>query len=372
MTSVHFDPEGSLEGLTKACGDAMAGGARGLHILASSANDWLVSEANQRLSALEVPMFGGLFPGLLHQGRTYDRGTLVIGHADTPRVVTVPLEADGASSSRSWASGLRESGTLFAYLDATCNAGVLTTALFEEFGVGIATLGGGAGALDFKRRPVVIADGALREGVAVLAGLPHPTHVGIAHGWRPIGEPILITEAVGNEIVSLAWRPALDAYRDVVEAHSGKTLALDHFYDHASHYPFILERLGAEGVVRDPISVVAGGHLLCAGDVQPNATVRVANGSVESMLEAARLARQMALQRAGQRTPALNFVIDCISRALILKDRLGEELAALAIAGCPQVGALTIGEVANSGESFTLFHNKSTVVGLLEGSRATG
>jgi hypothetical protein len=59
------------------------------------------------------------------------------------------------------------------------------------------------------------------------------------------------------------------------------------------------------------------------------------------------------------------LTIDCISRGLLLGEGLKAELEALTVPGLPQVGALTIGEIANNGFEFLEFHNKTTVLALL-------
>jgi FIST N domain len=36
--------------------------------------------------------------------------------------------------------------------------------------------------------------------------------IGVRHGWRPTGEPMLVTRSGGNRVYSLDDRPALDVY----------------------------------------------------------------------------------------------------------------------------------------------------------------
>lgn len=126
----------------------------------------------------------------------------------------------------------------------------------------------------------------------------------------------------------------------------------------------MLERFGAEGIVRDPLAVLPGGVLRCAGDVQPHATIRVAHGEFGDMLEAAHAARE-ASSAGGVNSAGLALTIDCISRALLLGDRLTDELGALRLPGLPQAGALTIGEIASSGDRFLEVHNKTTVLAVI-------
>ena len=58
--------------------------------------------------------------------------------------------------------------------------------------------------------------------------------------------------------------------------------------------------------------------------------------------------------------------IDCISRVLFLGKEFEKEINAVYHEGTPLIGALTLGEIANSGKDYLEFFNKTAVVGCLE------
>jgi hypothetical protein len=356
---ITFDPSGTLDGLRDAL--ALVRGARSVQVLGAIETGWTPEALDPVLAVAAVPVFGGLFPGVIFNGQSHARGTVVIGHDADARVAVLDCTGPIEPAER-WVPALRDARTIVTYLDATCATGPLTGALFRELGCGPTWIGGGAGALDFARRPVVITPLGLRAGVAVLAGFEAAVGVGVKHGWRAFGEPMLVTEARGNDILSLDWRPAYEVYREVVEAHSGRSFEAEGFYALASKYPLMLARFGTEGIARDPLAALPDGALRCAGDVQVNATIRVAHGEFSDMLAAARAAREVAAPSGGLASTGLGLTIDCISRALLLGDRLQEELEALRVPGHAQAGALTIGEIASSGDHFLEFHNKTTVL----------
>ncbi len=369
----EFDPTGSAEGLLRAAAVLVGRGARGLQVLgtvASVARQGASASFDAALRSLGVPVFGGLFPRIVLDGQSHELGTVVVGHAEMPHVEVVECAEAQQPAAHAFGPSLRAANTVVAYVDATAHAGALAFALFDGLGGGPSVVGGGAGSLDFVRRPVIVTPDGLREGVAVVAGLSCRAAVGVTHGWEPLGEPLLVTEAEGPEIVTLDWRPALEVYREVVEAHSKRALTAESFYELASRYPLMLEVMGAEGVVRDPLTATPDGRLRCAGDVQPNASVRVANGDEAGMFRAAELARTRALASPHAAGATVGLTIDCISRALLLGERLPTELAALRVSGLPQVGALTIGELASSQGAFVRVHNKTTVLALLSPSQA--
>jgi len=60
----------------------------------------------------------------------------------------------------------------------------------------------------------------------------------------------------------------------------------------------------------------------------------------------------------------VELFIDCISRVLFLDDSFPLELQAVHERQLPLIGALTIGEIANSGKDYLDFYNKTAVVGM--------
>jgi hypothetical protein len=113
--------------------------------------------------------------------------------------------------------------------------------------------------------------------------------------------------------------------------------------------------------VRDPLRALPGGGIRCAGDLRPHLAVRVAYGTPADTIAAARAARERAVA-GGAPDGRVALTVDCISRALVLGDRISDELDALRVPGQAQAGALTIGEVANLQGELLQLHNKTAVI----------
>ena len=54
----------------------------------------------------------------------------------------------------------------------------------------------------------VLTDSVVAAGIASAA----PVGIGVRHGWRRVGEPMLVTGSSGNRVYTLDDRPALDLY----------------------------------------------------------------------------------------------------------------------------------------------------------------
>jgi hypothetical protein len=159
----------------------------------------------------------------------------------------------------------------------------------------------------------VLSDSVVAAGIASNA----PLGIGVRHGWRRVGEPMLVTSSMGNRVYTLDDRPALDAYLmhlGVSEpAHPDQEglarLALTH--------PLGLSRLNGEDTAR----FIGGGNF-------------------------------------AERS------LSCIARRAVLGERgIRSEISRLAVmaSGAPVAGFYTYGEIARI-RGVRGFHNQTLVV----------
>ena len=204
-------------------------------------------------------------------------------------------------------------------------------------------------------------------GSVVAAGIASaaPLGIGVRHGWRKAGEPMLVTASAGNRVYTLDDRPALDVYLERLGpgAPAGgdqqwlARLALTH--------PLGLSRLKGEEQVR----FIAGGDLAqrwlsCIAEVPQGALVWIMEGNTRSVLEATDAACRDSLAALGGRHPLGMIAFDCIARRGVLGEPgIRAEIGRLtAIAdGAPVAGFYTYGEIART-QGLRGFHNQTLVV----------
>lgn len=367
-----FDPmgtEGELEAKLEevsAYSDVTA-----IMVLACDANNFKKASLDPILLKCSKPIFGGIFPQIIQNKEKFDHGTLIIGLTSPVKTCIIP----GLSSADTDFEEFLESNipvgidpkTMFVFVDGFGQRiSALIESLFSFFGLETSYLGGGAGSLSFIQKPVLITNEGLLEDAAVLALTEYESGIGVSHGWKAIGGPYRVSLSERNKIISLDWKPAFETYKEVVEGHSGKQFAEYDFFDIAKAYPFGISKLGGEKIVRDPLSVAEDGSLTCVGEVPQDIFVHILNGDTTSLVNAAADALDQSLANRGQQNKQdFIFVADCISRVLFLDDEFELELEALSTSGLPLLGALTLGEIANSGQEYLEFYNKTSVVGVL-------
>lgn len=371
---------GKLEELRAATGRLHAAGARSLMILACEADGWDPTELTPWLQALQLPVIGGVFPSIIHRATNLRSGTLVVGlpapvqvgaiHALSrreglePQLQAIAPMLEGAASVVVLVDGLG------ANLDA------FVECLYGVVGLNAPVVGAGAGHLDLQQRPCLLGNVGMLGDAALVVTLPSQLDRGIAHGWQKLSGPFLVTRSCGDMLEELNYSAAAEVYRSEVEAHSDLRFAESSFFSISKTYPLGIESVDGEFLVRDPIKQV-GDSLVCIGEVPQNATVYLLKGEVEPLIASAVEAMNSACAQRQRRLggsepgPALALVFDCISRALFLGDAFDRELKALdrALADSDHmVGALTLGEIANSRGGTIELLNKSIVVSLIETS----
>lgn len=368
-----FDPHGTPEGL-EACLQNMVNqkGVSALLVLCADDNGFSKERIDPILTGLQLPIAGGVFPALIHNGQIHNRGSLVVGLADILNIQTVEnLSAPDADYEQILDSQMSDSskvGTLILFVDGfATRLSSFVESMFNVFGLEFNYVGGGAGSLSMERKPCILTNSGMLEDAAVLAFLETKSGIGVCHGWQELGGPYQVTESIGNAIHSIEWQPALEFYRQVIEEKTGIRLNQDKFFDTAQHHPFGIARLEGEQVVRDPYAINAEGAIVCVGEIQEGAFVSILKADEQNLIQAAADSLNLALQvfpadsRAGT-----CFFVDCISRVIILGDNYYKEIEAVYSEDYPLIGICSIGEIANCRTEFLELYNKTSVMAVLE------
>jgi hypothetical protein len=345
-------------------------GVKAVLILACDANSFVPERVDPILKSSRLPVFGGCFPQIIAGRERLQTGTLVAGLRDPVNTAVIRgLGDEGADVEKELTlalDGVDCAGkTIFTFVDGlSSRIAPLIEGLFDHLGHFSSYLGGGAGSLSLRQKACLFTNEGMIGDAAVLAISDVSSGIGVAHGWKPISEAFRVTEAQRNRVVSLNWEPAFEVYRQVVESHSGLSFDGRSFFDIAKAYPLGIVKLDAEMIVRDPIRM-DNGHLVCVGEMPAGSFVHIMHGDIDSLIEGAAVAGGLARESysPGTAEPVL-FLMDCISRVLYMGDDIERELSVVARNEW-MIGAMTIGEIANAGQTCLEFYNKTVVAGLL-------
>lgn len=332
-------------------------------------NDWSKELIDNALLAFTKPIIGGIFPQIINQKHCQTTGAILVGLTIPLQIQTLPLghnqEANFTDTLEQNFPEVYSEQTLLVFTDGLAQGcALLIEQLFNHFGLDNNFIGGGAGSLSLEQRPCVITNAGLQQDIAILGMTAQRAGVGVAHGWEPITEAYRVTESTGNTIISLNWQPAFEVYQEVIKQHAKLSITEENFFEVAKAFPFGITKVNAELVVRDPI-ITKDKQLVCVGDVPQGSFVHILTGDLESLSAAATEAKNRALASMPAKAPIKwQLFIDCISRVLFMEQQFDCELENVSIEQVPMVGVLTLGEIANNGQDYLEFYNKTAVVAL--------
>ena len=242
----------------------------------------------------------------------------------------------------------------------------LVRGVYGVLGAGVPIVGGCAGDdLKMIRTTQLHGDRVLHGAVVGAAlGSDAPLGIGVSHGWRRIGEPMLVTDSRDNRVLTLDDEPALDVYLRRLQAPAEAWTDGAAFTLFALTHPLGLSRRRGEHV-----RFVAGADfedrsLACVAHVPRGGLAWFMEGDADSVLAATDAACAEALEPLHGAAPVGLLAFDCIARRGVLEPGgLGREIERLShrTGGAPVAGFYTYGEIARtSGTSG--FHNQTLVV----------
>jgi hypothetical protein len=244
---------------------------------------------------------------------------------------------------------------------------------YSVAGAGVPLVGGCAGDdLQMKTTYQLHGHQVLEDAVVSAAiGSDQPIGIGVRHGWRRVGEPMLVTDSSENVVRTIDDRPALDVYLERLNAPEEVRSDSAAFVNFAQTHPLGLDRQGGEEHVRFIGDAdFEERSLACIARVPQGGLAWLMEGSDESVLAATDAACSDALAGINGQRPAGILAFDCIARRGVLGDEgVSAEVDRVAkhSDGAPVAGFYTYGEIART-QGVTGFHNQTLVVMALSGS----
>jgi len=237
--------------------------------------------------------------------------------------------------------------------------------IYGVLGASVPLVGGCAGDdLKMEQTTVLFNDEVLTDAaVAAAVASDAPFGIGADHGWRKVGDPVLVTSATTGKVYMLGDEPALDVYLDRLgapaEAHDDPAA----FARFALHHPLALSRRGGEEMRFIAEADFGKRALVLVADAPAGSLVWFTEGDRDSVLDASDAACRSALAMLDG-PPIGLFAFDCVARRGVLGDsgiRRAVGRVAKHGAGAPVAGFYTYGEFARV-RGRNAFHNQTLVV----------
>jgi hypothetical protein len=168
-----------------------------------------------------------------------------------------------------------------------------------------------------------------KAGVVLAIGF-YGSYLKIGHGsmggWDVFGVEKTITKSAGNVLYEIDERNALELYKEYLGKYA------DELPFSALLFPLSVKLEDSKEVlVRTILSIDNEAQSLTfAGDVPVGSKIRLMKANFNNLIDAASVAAEMSFDHALDTKPDFALLISCVGRKLILKNRIDEEVEAVA------------------------------------------
>lgn len=186
------------------------------------------------------------------------------------------------------------------------------------------------------------------------------------HGWQPLGKPRIITQAANNLIKQIDNRPAIDLYKDYFPEHFANH---DQLGDISLLYPLGLSTsVPREYIIKNPLSALSDGSLVCQGDIQPGIPVHLMIGDKDACRQATQKAALEVRDKLHGKHPKLVLIFASMARRKLFGRSARQEINQIKeIFGfaCPVFGVYTYGEIVTTSAMQLQVNNSSMLIAAL-------
>src|SRR5437763_269856 len=238
---------------------------------------------------------------------------------------------------------------------------------YSVLGASVPRFGGAAADGWRMTGPYLLGAGkVLRDAVvAVTIASEAPLRVSVCHGWRKVGDPMVVTSSGNGRVYTLDDRPALDVYLERLGAPAVAYEDATAFTDFALPRPLGVQRRSGIEARNLSTEVDLEGRSIGGGSaIDHGGLVWALTGDEESILAATDTACAQALGGLDGQAPAGLLTFSCAALRAVLGDdgiRRESEVMAKHAAGAPFAGFYTYGEIARI-RGIDGFHNQSLAV----------
>jgi hypothetical protein len=251
------------------------------------------------------------------------------------------------------------------------NQEAIVAGAYSVLGAGVPLIGGAAcpdpSLADFAefRTYQLHNDQVLTDAVVGAAiSSDGPFGIAVRHGFRKVGDGMIVTRSADGKVYTLDDKPALPAYLDRLGAPESAYDDLTALSQFARTRPLGVRRRSGEEVRHvGANSSFADGSLGSSGEIPEGGVLWPMEGDAGSMLESTDDALSASVAALGGQPPIGFLAFDCVLRCDVLGEQLPDEVARMAkhAGDAPLAGFYTWGEICRTRGS-NGFHHQSLAV----------
>lgn len=292
--------------------------------------------------------------GQIHSTMVSDHSVVVTAlEFEKTSLRTAEVDLESAGSSFAAGAKLAEAlGSNLAHVlvfsdGLKVNGSELVKGIYSRLPSRVTVTGGLSGdGAQFQQTVVLTNSGVSSGKIAAVGFVGERLRVGIGSkgGWDTFGPERIVTRSAGNVLFELDGRSALSLYKEYLGEHAGGLPAT------ALLFPLsIWGGDSGEAVVRTILAVNEQDQSMTfAGDIPQGCHARLMRATTERLIDGAGGAALSCQHQAINSPCEFALLISCVGRKLLLKQRVEEEVEAVAeaLGNAPTTGFYSYGEIA--------------------------
>ena len=323
-------------------------------IFISSKCNFTIDDFNRNLRNF----VGGIFETIIYKNKVFDDGLMIFELNDEIEIFFVEnmdnylIEQDVFKYSKS----------IVTVLDGFSKyTSTFLENIFEDVPLDTNVIGGGAGVYLEQEKEVVFNSEGFFKDAAFFILLDVELKIGIGQGWDVLEGPFIASDVDGKFLKQIDYKEAYEVYKEVVTKDCKKCFSEEKEYNLLKRYPLGIVKLDGNYIVRDVVDVKKDGTLVLGGDILPNSVVNILKGERKKLIDDSCKA---GVDAANNNSEIL-MIFECVSRTDCIEEDIKKEIETIIDNSSAKYifGVISVGEIANDGNKYIYFLNKSCVVG---------
>lgn len=302
----------------------------------------------------QLEIYGGTFPSLIYNSKASDNGFILVAMPDIVNASLLPLDLEPKDLNKTinrlkTNSHDNDVKSIFTLVSAFgTDKTIFLKSLYNTFGNTVNYFGAGCGSISKNKGQEIVSNKGFASNSGLILQLKSKLEINYAHGWKSSDNIYKVTECVGNEIISINWEPAFKVYQQIIASEYNLNINKTNFFEVAKQFPLGMLRLDSELIIRDPYGITKREGILVVDKIEEGEFIKIMFGTSEGLLNSTKAIRINKNQNA--------ICFNCISRKLFHQENISLELNKIAPNNL--IGAFSIGEIVNHGDSYLEMFNK--------------
>lgn len=225
--------------------------------------------------------------------------------------------------------------------------------------------GAGCGKTTMINKNIIYNGKRFTQNAIISLKSPKKCAIGVNHGYIAKKDFFVITEASETTIKCIDGQDAFSYYKNYIKKNFDLEVTQENLFFIGLKHPFMFACTYGEKIVRIP-TTTDGKVLHMVGEINQDTIASIGTINDKDLVDAA--LKSIAIAKEGViGKPSFCIVYSCLGREKYSHENFVKELEAIseACSNVDVIGALSIGEIANTSQFNLEFYNSTCVVGVM-------